>query len=180
MIEYRVSFRYARALLELAVKGGIADTIYTEFQKINFLFESSRELRSMVSNPIFQLWKKKQILTSILEEIECSAFTTTFLLFVVDKRRGMLIESIIYQFGVLFNQMKNNLPVQINSAVELNDMLKNEISSRLADWTKKTIQPNYSVKPELKGGFSVQIDDWVYDATLKNQLEVLHRKLALD
>lgn len=178
MKEHRVSFRYAKALLESARKEGIAEVILNDFRNVRHTFEMSRELRLLAASPVFQLWRKKKILHEIFEQEKVSKLTMDFLILLIEKRRGELMLSIIYEYELQYNIMNNRLPIQISSAVEMNDNEKELIIKKVSDWTKLTILPSYKVDPTIKGGILVRIGDWVFDASVKNQLQNLHRKLA--
>ena len=107
-----------------------------------------------------------------------SKLTMDFLIMLIEKRRGELMISIIEQFENQYNVYNNKLPVEVESAVELSEDIKNKIVTRIADWTKKTVLPKFRINPALKGGFLVKIDDWVFDSSIKNQLELLYKSLA--
>jgi F-type H+-transporting ATPase subunit delta len=127
---------------------------------------------------VFQLWRKKKILNEIFEQEKVSKMTMDFLLLLIEKRRGELILSIIYEYELQYNIMNNRLPVQISSAVDMNENEKEQVLKRVTDWTKMTVLPEFIVDPTIKGGILVRIGDWVFDASVKNQLVNLHRILA--
>ena len=61
MTEYKVSFRYARALLEQAIKENSVEIIHNDFQKVSEVFASSRDLRNMVEKPRIPALEKARI-----------------------------------------------------------------------------------------------------------------------
>lgn len=177
MREHRVSYRYAKALLESAKKVGMADLIYDDFSKIRFTFEMSKELRRLAASPVFQLWRKKKILNEIFEEEKISPLAMQFLLLLIEKRRGDLVLSIIAEYEMQYNLLNNKLPITVESAVELDEKMKSQVVNKVASKTKMTILPEYKINKELKGGILVMIQDWVFDASIKNQLKILRKQL---
>jgi F-type H+-transporting ATPase subunit delta len=177
MTEQRVSNRYASALLDTAEQEGITDQVYNDFLLIKSTFRLSHELRAMTASPIFQQWRKKKIYEELFTG-RVSQLVLKFLILLLDKRRGELIPSIIIQFQNQYNILKNRLQVEISSAIELNDEIKGKIIEKLTIMTQKTILPEFNVNPSLKGGVLVRIEDWVYDATIKNQLDILLKSLS--
>lgn len=177
MQEHRVSFRYAKALLESAIKEGVSEKILNDFQIVKLFFESSSELRTLAASPVVQLWKKRKAIEEIFKDEHISKMTLEFLLFLIDKRRGDLILSIISEYETQYNVANNRLSIQISSAVELNDKIKNDILDKITALTQKEILPEYTIDKSLKGGILVRIDDWIFDATIKNQLNNLHKIL---
>lgn len=178
MLEKRVSFRYARALLDTASKEGLAGEVFKDVQKVRATLQASKELSSLTASPVFQLWKKKKIYKAIFEEEKISDLTLNFLILLLDKRRGELIPSIVRQYEMQYNLLNNRLEVDIISAIELTEQIKKKVIDKLTDWTKMTILPNYKIDAKIKGGLLVRIDDWVFDASVKHQLEKLFKKLT--
>jgi len=179
MREHRVSYRYAKALLESARKEGVVDIISKDFEAIKMTFIMSKELRNFAGSPVIQLWRKKKIFNEIFQEEKISNLTMEFLFLLINKRRGELILSIIEEFGKLYNILNNKLPITVESAIELDDKIKERIIGKAAEKTNMTILPEYKLNKELKGGVLVRIEDWVFDASIKNQLKRLKNKLIL-
>ena len=177
MTEQRVSFRYARAILEAAVQEGVADKIFGDFFVIHKILNESKELRAITSSPVLQHHRKEKIYDELFKD-RISPLAMSFIHFLLDKKRGELIRDVIAQYELQYNLMNNKLPVEIFTSIALPDELKAKIVKELADWTKKTILPEFKVQQDLKGGIMIKVDDWVYDATFKNQLESLYKTLA--
>ena len=113
-----------------------------------------------------------------LLEGKINNLTLQFVYLLVKKRRESILPSIIEQFNILYDILKNRIQVDIVSAVELSEDIKTNIIAKISDLTKKQVVPAYKVKPEIKGGIEIKINDWVFDATLKNTLEKMYQKLA--
>ena len=164
MYEHRVSFRYAKALLESAIKEGVIENIFNDFQNVKQFFEQSSELRSLAASPVIQQWRKRKAFEEIFKDENISKMTLEFLLFLIDKRRGNLILSIIAEYETQYNLFNKKLPIQISSAIELNDEIKKDVVSRVSNITKMKILPEYKINTNLKGGILVRIGDWIFDA----------------
>ncbi len=178
MFEQKVSYRYAKALLDLATQRGEAEKFYNEIQSVALTLNMSRELRSLIVSPVFQISKKKSVFREIFKEEHISSDLLDFLFLLIDKRRGDLIASIANQYKIQYNELNNRLMVDVVSAVPLDDRQKKEITERMTQWTKKTILPEFKLDPKLKGGIFLKLDDWVYDFSVKKQLENIHDMLA--
>ena len=178
MLEQKVSYRYARALLDTASKEGIAETVYNDIKRVRATLNLSKDLRSMTASPIFQLWKKKRIFKAIFSEIKISELTLNFLILLLEKRRGELIPSIVRQYEMQYNLLIYLLEVDIISAIEPTEDIKKKVIEKLSISTQMTILPTYKIDTNIKGGLLVRIDDWVFDATIKRQLETLFKKLT--
>ncbi len=178
MREHRVSYRYARALLESAQKEGEEKRILEELLAVKKILEQSRELRLLAASPVVQLWRKRKAFEQIFEQFKLSKLTLEFVLFLIDKRRGNIIIDIIEEYHRLYLISKNILPVEIFSAVELSDKVKKKVEKKVEEASKMDVLPKFVVDPALKGGIVVKIDDWVFDASIKNRLNELYKTLA--
>lgn len=177
MTEKRVSYRYARALLETAISEKLADRVYEDFDFVAQTFKASTELKSITGSPIFQQWRKKNIYKAIFAD-KVSQLSLDFLILLIDKRRGELIPDIIAEYIELYNKANDLLRVDITSAVDLNNDSREKIIKRLADMTNFKILPEYHIDANLIGGMQVRIEDWVYDSSIRHQLGQLYKQLS--
>jgi len=179
MSEQRVSSRYARALLGSASKEGLESTVLDDFKKIARIVDSSKDMLYLIKSPVVQFWKKKKIFQKIFEP-QINSLTMRFLLLLAEKHRESLIPSIAVQYENQYNILKNILPVSISTTVELSELMKSKITRKLEDYTQKNIAPKFGIDHSLKGGLMVRINDWVFDASIRNQLEILFKKLTAE
>lgn len=177
MTEKKVSHRYAKAVMETAIQEKCTDEVFKSFAYMDSVIGSSRELRAFLLNPIILPWKKKKILSEIFEG-KVHALNYHFIMLLVDKGREVLIPSIIEQFNEQYNDLNNNISIEIYSANELAKESRKSIVDKLSAWTKKQVLPVYKIDKSLRGGVMIRIGDWVYDYTIKSQLDTLYRRLA--
>jgi F-type H+-transporting ATPase subunit delta len=179
MTEQKVSSRYAHALLEIAKQEGLTEKIYSDLKYVRRTIEQSRELKTLTFSPVVQFWRKKKIYEELLTD-KIQQLTMNFIILLTDKRRESLLPDICYQYEVQYNELNNILPVEIESAIELSDDIKNKITKKIEKNTNKKVISDFRINKSMKGGLLVKIQDWVYDASLKNQLEILFKKLSAD
>lgn len=177
MNEKKVSSRYAKAIYGLAKQNNQQDSILADFHLIVSTTEQSRDLKKLLESPIVDSNKKLDILKEIFSN-SVSELTMHFLKLLTEKSRESLFEAIALEFEELYNIEHNKLPVTIYSAVSLDELAQNEIQQKLAAWTKKSIIPNYELDESIRGGLKVKINDWVFDASIQNQLKKLRKVLA--
>lgn len=176
MREQRVSSRYAKALSVLALEQGIEEDIVADKNYILRSLASSRELRTTLNSPIISSYKKKAILKELFES-EVSTLMMNFLLLVEDKNRENILSNILEEFTKDYNIRHNQVPVVINSAYELSDEMKDKTVSRMNEITGMTILPEFKLDANIIGGITIRYDDYIFDASVKSQLEKLHRSL---
>ncbi len=177
MNEYRVSFRYARAVLDLAKQEGIADTVLQDLQFIGKSLKQSRELRAFINNPVTLQTLKKKVLSEIFES-KINKLTNAFIMLITDKGRESLLQSIAYQYEEQYNEQNNRMPVEIFTAQEIDELAQKNMCGRLAKWSGKTILPEFKVDKSLLGGVKIQLAGGrILDGSVQYQLSKMHKNL---
>jgi len=177
MAEQKVSYRYAKAILDTAKSEGQEERVYEDFRLVNLILKYVPELMSIAKKPLISSLRKKKLYNEIFSE-KVSQLTLNFFLFLVDKDRDYLIPSIIKQYERLYFELKNILPVEIFLARDFDDELKNKLVKKLEETTGKKVIPRFIIDPKIIGGFKIKIEDWVFDTTLKNKLDSLYQELV--
>ncbi len=178
MTEKKVSLRYAKAIFEVAKEKNLLDQSYNDMILVKKMVDSSRELQVLLKSLIINKIKKTAVIDGLFKN-SINELTFNFLNLLIDKQREALIVDIIIQFELLYNEEKNIQIVEITTANELSDILKQKIMAKLSDATGKIIQPHYSINKNIKGGLLIRMDNWVYDASITRQLEMLRHQLLL-
>ncbi len=176
MINTKASKRYASALFDISLEKGNLDVILKDFQLIKDTIGISREFENVLLSPIINYSKKNAIFLEIFGD-KLDKLTYEFMKLIISKKRDAMTSQIIEEFIVLYNQHNNLIPVEIITAVELVDESKNSINSKISTYLNKTIIPNFKVNKNLKGGIKIQVDDWVFDASIKSKLEGIRESL---
>lgn len=177
MNEKIISSRYAKAIYSMAEEKQHVEAILNDFKLILKTIKDSRELYNLIESPVVAGDKKLAILKEVFDD-SLNDIMVSFLKLLTDKSRTYLVDSIANEYELIYNSRNNIDPVLIETAIELDEDAKNQLVEMLANWTKSTIQAEYKVNPDLKGGLKVNIKGWVFDATIKNQLEKLRKTLA--
>jgi len=177
MTEQRVSSRYAHALLDAAKQENLVDVVFKDFLIVSNYIDASKDLRFLFDSPVVSHIKKKHIFTELFDG-KINNLTINFMHLLAEKRRESLIQDIIVEYKKQYYIMMNKLIVDIVSANSLDDNMVELLKHKLAYITGKDVICNFSVNKDLKGGIQIRIDDWVYDASVANQLEKLKRSLA--
>lgn len=176
MTEQRISLRYAKAVFELSKSAGTIDTVYKDFSLVNDYLKSSKELLKTLKSPVVRTWQKKNLLKEIFQS-NLSELSFTFIMLLADKGRENYLVDIIASFEKMYFSEKNIIKADVTTSREMDELLRAKIVSELTTRTKKSIIPTYKVDESIKGGIVIRVDDWVYDASVKNQLSRLRTKL---
>ena len=125
MSTYRVSYRYARALLQLAGEKKILNKISVDGELIYNTIFISKELRSVLKSPVVKLNIKKSLVNKIFEN-KISQEAMGFLDFVIEKNREDILLEIFKEFLLLVDKENNviNKALFIILKIELVKILK--------------------------------------------------------
>ncbi|MBK9247762.1 MAG: ATP synthase F1 subunit delta [Ignavibacteria bacterium] len=176
MINYRIVKRYAQAIFG-SLQDSQVEVVYLDLQYVKATIDQSKDLRALLQSPVVSHNKKQEILREIYSE-HISTQTLDFLMLVAEKRRENMLEGIIEAFQELYYEFMNMMPIECSTAVEIQEDLKVQLSQNIANQVQKVVVADFKVKPELKGGAVVKIDDRMYDGSVRRQLELLYKRLA--
>ena len=176
MYNSKVAMRYAEALFIISKENNNLKQILDELEQISDIVKKSIELRNLIKSPIISDIKKEKLFFEIFQG-KVSDITFRFLILLINKRRINLIEYIYISFVKLYNIDNGLIPITIRSAIELTDELKSNIISKVETVTSKKVIPNYVVDKTLIGGITIDINNCIYDASLKHKLDRVHNFL---
>ncbi|MCX6173206.1 MAG: ATP synthase F1 subunit delta [Ignavibacteriales bacterium] len=177
MSVYRISYRYANSLMQLAEEKMIFKKVSDDAELIFNTLNSSKELRSVLKSPVVKLNDKKSLLQKIFEK-KISNETASFINFVVEKNREDILFDIFKEFIALADKKNGIVKARVVSPFDLNDQSKQKMIDDLSKKTNKKVSANYNIDTDLIGGFIVRIEDTVYDASVKHQLSLLRKKFS--
>ena len=177
MGNFRVASRYAKSLIRLSEEKNIFNSISESADLVFNTLKNSKELRSVLKNPIIKQNIKQEVLKEIFSGKVSSEVDTFFNLIIEHNREDILFE-IISRFVELKNEKLGIVNALVKSAIDLDEETKSKIQKQLEDFTKKKVVISFKVDSSLIGGFIVLINDKVIDSSIKNQLKLLKKKLV--
>lgn len=176
MSESMVAYRYAKALIDLAIEQGVVNEVNTDMSFFEKVCDENREFRAVMANPIVRHDNKLKILKKVFEN---RVNNVTFGIFKVltKKNREKLLYPIAEEFQKLYNQMNEIQIVQLASAVELTEDQKANFTKVVGDALNKKVDLRNTVDESLIGGYLLRVGDTQVDTSVKKRLNEL--KLAL-
>ncbi len=169
--------RYAKALYKVANERGDTAQVYAQMNLLNAAYEVQAGLKKAVNNPFLPLADKLQLLCTAAGA-DGNGSTARFMELVVKNNRVDFMRDIALAFMRQYRENNGIARVEIVTATELGDNEINAIIDVVKNQLKgKTIELSKRVDPSLIGGFMVDVDSRVLDASVKNQLEKLRLKL---
>ena len=180
MIDRKISIRYARALSDICSDKGLDyRDVLNVLSSFNTTTKENPDLHEYLKMSIIPIQKKLGIINALFSDnsSDVELYAKNFIEYIVKKNRYMLFEEIVEIFEELVNKKENILKASVTSAVELDEMTKDELREHLEKEFNKKIELTFSVNKELIAGIVIQIDDVVYDGSASTYLNNLERRL---
>lgn len=166
----RLASRYAKSLLDLAVEQNLVEETLADVRYLDELCKGSRDFSNMLRSPVIKGDKKKQIINAVVGE-KLSKLSQAFVSLLVSKGREENLPEIAAAFVSLYKQMKNIKSVKLTTAVPLNDNVRHAIREKVeAAMPNSTIEMKEEINEELIGGFVLQMEDKLFDASIRRDL----------
>jgi ATP synthase F1 delta subunit len=81
-------------------------------------------------------------------------------------------------FDGLWERENKVLPVQIATAIELDEGVARQLGDKIAETTGQKVQLTARVDPDLLGGIVLRVGNSILDASIRNRLENLRKAVA--
>ena len=167
---------YARALFEVARQHGKLDEIREQLAQFADALNEHRELAVFFFSPYFSQKEKQEALGRVVQGAE--AIFMNFLNLLIEKHRMPVIFRIRDAYERMWEEENRTLPVEITSAIELDQGTVEKIAKQIGERTGRKVKLATRVDPEILGGLVVRVGNAILDASIRNRLEQLRTQVA--
>ena len=167
---------YARSLFEVAVDDDKLDVVREQLQQFAEALNETQTMQVFLFSPYFSSEEKKEGLRAGVSDAE--PIFMNFLELLIEKHRMPAIFRIERAFEELWDEHHKRLPVNVTSAVELDEATVARIGERIAEQTGREVELTAYVEPDILGGIVVRVGNAVLDASIRHRLENLRRSVA--
>ena len=171
-----ISSRYARALFSLAMEKKEETRVYDDMKMLKESFLLFPELKETLQNPIVSVADKEKLLINA-GGIEVCDFYKRFIRMVLNHKRESCLPFMTYIYIYLYRKEKKITRIRFSSASPIQESTQKHLIERLHQETGDTIEFSGEVKPELIGGFCLQIGNYRLDASYASQLKHIREQL---
>ena len=175
----RVSKRYARALLSLALENNILEDAFSDMKLISQAFSYEKELKVVLKSPIIREKKKQSILMKLFGD-KIHPLILQYILIIARKKRAALLDGISKQFIIEYKLHLNIEQVRVTTAFPMDDSMRKKALEVARRFTTKTIEFHEGVNPDIIGGFILDLGDSRYDSSIKRKLNDLKKHLNIE
>jgi F-type H+-transporting ATPase subunit delta len=167
---------YAAAILEIARSEGELERVGDELYRIARAFESSPELRDVLTDRRVPIDRKLALLGDLLSG-KASPLSVGLVSFVVEVGRGADLPAIADRMAARAAGERNAAIAEVRSAIELDEATIARLAASLSAATGKTVEVKAVVDPTVLGGIVARIGDTVIDGSLRHRLASLRDTL---
>ena len=168
---------YAKALLDAADGAGRTAAAVEEFDAfLGEVLDRFPKIEAVLASALVSIEEKSCILDRTLGD-RVSPLLLSFLKVVARHGRLDCLRAIHRQTHVLYDKLRNRIPVSLTTAAPLSPAAADRIVDRLR--AKLGGEPiiQQQTDPELIGGAVLRVGDTVYDGSIANQLHNLRQQI---
>jgi F-type H+-transporting ATPase subunit delta len=167
---------YARSLFEVAKEQDKLGVVRDQLGAFVDALNETRELQVFFFSPYFSTQEKKDGLERAVSDAD--PVVLNFLQLLIEKHRTPVIFRVRADYERMWEEENKLLPVEITSAVELDEAIVKQLGDRISEQTGRQVELSSRVEPDILGGIVVQVGNAVLDASIRNRLDQLRRQVA--
>jgi F-type H+-transporting ATPase subunit delta len=171
MSQKKIARKYASALMELAKEDKKEARYGEEILSFATLLKNDKSIWNFFVGPAGSLDIKKSALKDVLSKVKFSKVVKNFLHLLLDKERLVLIGNIAESYHILLDEAEGKVRAKIVSAAPLTKTEIDKIIGGLSATVGKKIVADVSLDTHIIGGVVVYIGGFVFDGSIKTQLE---------
>jgi F-type H+-transporting ATPase subunit delta len=167
---------YARALFQVALEQGKLDELREQLAQFADALDQNRELAVFFFSPYFSTTEKIAALGGLLDGADEALLN--FLALLIENHRMPVIFRIRQEYERLWEEENKTLPVQITSAIALDEATTASLGKTIGERAGRTVTLAARVDPDILGGIIIRVGNSILDASIRNRLEQLRRHVA--
>ena len=179
MTNKTAAIRYARALLDVAVKEQAnLEQIENELSQFADLFKQYPLLEKVLLNPAVPVPRKRAVVADLLAQAKFTPIVTKLLTLLADRDRLVLIPDLLASYRDRLLEHRGVVRAEVTTASTLDPGRADAIRQGLAALTGRTVQLATKIDPAIVGGLIARIGSTVYDGSVTRQLEKMKDRLT--
>ena len=170
MLNPRLAGRYAKSLIDLAVERNQLEQVHDDMQYMRALIKASSEFASLLRSPVVPVITKSKAITAVTNG-KLTELSAAFINLLITKNREYFLVDIVEAAINQYNKIKGIHKVKLTTAVALTEEAKTAIVVKIKrDTTMEHILLETVVKDELIGGFILEFNNNLVDASIRRDL----------
>ncbi len=175
--EQRIARVYAEALLNAAENKKAVDEVKDELRElVEVSFRREPQFAEFLASGAISKDTRAQVLRDVLQG-RCSDLFFNMIMVLNEHDRLSLLRPLYHTYCQLVDQRRRRIPVQVTTAVPLTDEQTNRLLRFLHDTLGLEPILHTRLEPEILGGMMVRVGDWMFDGSVRNELETIRKQL---
>jgi F-type H+-transporting ATPase subunit delta len=167
---------YARSLFEVAKEHDKLDVVREQLGEIADAIAEQHDLQVFFFSPYFSTEEKVEGLSRAMQDADETV--VNFLGLLIEKHRMPALFRIRREFDALWEEENRLLPVQVTSAIELDEGTVRQIGDAIGEQTGRRIELTSEVDPDILGGIVLRVGNSILDASIRNRLEKRRKQVV--
>jgi F-type H+-transporting ATPase subunit delta len=172
-----IAQRYARALMNLAVKADAVEDVATGLDEMAETLEESPLLAAFVEDTKVPPSTKQDVVRDLLVKAQVPELVNTFVRYLTAKRRFLLLPEIRDVYHRLADERLGRAQAEVTVAAAMSEAQEKQMQGQLEALSGKQITLTVKVDPEIMGGAITRIGSVVRDGSLRNQLQQIRQSI---
>jgi F-type H+-transporting ATPase subunit delta len=179
MTNKTAALRYARALLDVAVKERTdLDQIGDELGGFVDLFKQNPGLEKVMLNAAVPVPRKRAAMTELVARAQLSPILSKLLVLLAERDRLVLLPELLSAFRERVLDHQHVVRAEVTTAAPIGPDRAQAIEQGLARVTGRTVRLGTRVDASIIGGVVARIGDTIYDGSVTRQLELMKKTLS--
>ena len=154
-----------------------AEQILSEVDQIVQTLEDHPELKQALKDPVIHTSQKQKIIGAVFQD-HISDLMLRFIQMVMRNRREAYLENMFRNYRDIFNEKRSIKTVRLTTALKLGEREKEDIKQLIRDaFDARKVDFREDVDHRIMGGFIIQVEDQLLDASVRRQLEMIRKTL---
>ena len=166
----RIAHRYAKSLIDIAVEQNKLERVLDDVNSFREIVKN-RDFLLLLKSPIIHHSRKEAIVEKLFTG-KYDSLTMSFLHVLIRKGREKYLPEIAEEFIQEYKKLKHITTVKLTTAAPLSDAVKKAVEAKLLASSKTSdhVELETAVNPDIIGGYVLEFDGNVYDASMRHKL----------
>lgn len=170
----RVTIRYAKALLQLAIEQNILEQSYADMVLLDSVFKQNKDLSLLLKSPIVKTDQKLSIFKLIFDT-KIGEVSMAFINIITTKKRESLLALIASSFISLYKEHNKIETASVITATPLDEILRAEVVSYIKKHGNDNVELTEKVDENIIGGAIIRMGDKQLDASVSKAISELRQ-----
>ncbi len=174
----KIATRYSKSLFQLAKENEEVEAVRENVEELLSTWNDNKELVFILRSQVVKESDKWNIVKKIFEN-RFETLSLKFFELVIKKGRGRFLNAICEQFLNYYNEYKGIMEAKLTMAISPDKKITEKIKKLVEERYDKKVHLITEVDESIIGGFVLEFENYLYDASVKHQLKEVQKKLSI-